>query len=92
MENKILEQNENNTNIAEAATSQANRKVNQLKLIRAIYAEIYDRFGVPYPKRDKSEVKVTAMAQKDKRNDIINQDQERPENKKKGKNNYKQRF
>ncbi|GES72907.1 hypothetical protein RCL_jg15557.t1 [Rhizophagus clarus] len=74
MENKILEQNENNTNIAEAATSQANRKVNQLKLIRAIYDVL---------KKDKSEVKVTAMAQKDKRNDIINQDQERPENKKK---------
>ncbi|GES72906.1 hypothetical protein RCL_jg15557.t2 [Rhizophagus clarus] len=79
MENKILEQNENNTNIAEAATSQANRKVNQLKLIRAIYDVL---------KKDKSEVKVTAMAQKDKRNDIINQDQERPENKKKERRDF----
>ncbi|GES73255.1 hypothetical protein GLOIN_2v1844702 [Rhizophagus clarus] len=48
-------------------------------------AEIYDRFGVPYPKRDKSEIKATAMSRKDnthKRNDIINQDQVRLENKK----------
>ncbi|CAB4408423.1 unnamed protein product [Rhizophagus irregularis] len=69
MENEIWENYGNNTNTAEAAHAQANREGKQLKLITAIMrgrrlderlfkvAEVHNRFGVPYTRRDKSEIK-----------------------------------
>ncbi|PKY58265.1 hypothetical protein RhiirA4_480030 [Rhizophagus irregularis] len=72
MENEIWERHANNTNTAEAAHAQANREgKQQSKLLIAIMriikiAEIHDRYGVPYTRRDKSEIKkqTRAMTQK----------------------------
>ncbi|GBC33551.2 hypothetical protein GLOIN_2v1768178 [Rhizophagus irregularis DAOM 181602=DAOM 197198] len=68
IENEICECHANNTNIAEAAHTQANRKEKQLKtsysnhsrrLDERIFkiAETHDRYGIPYTRRDKSEIK-----------------------------------
>ncbi|CAB5390387.1 unnamed protein product [Rhizophagus irregularis] len=79
MENEIWDHHGNNTNVAEAAHAQANREGKQLKLITAIMrgrrlderlfktAEINDKFGIPYTRRDKSEIKrkAKAMTRKD---------------------------
>ncbi|CAB4426177.1 unnamed protein product [Rhizophagus irregularis] len=79
MENEIWDRHENNTNIAEAAHAQANREGKQLKLLTAIMrgrrlderlfkiAEINDKFGVLYTRRNKSEIKrkAKAMSRKD---------------------------
>ncbi|PKY63056.1 hypothetical protein RhiirA4_490827, partial [Rhizophagus irregularis] len=74
MENEIWDHHGNNTNIAEAAHAQANREGKQLKLLTAIMrgrrlderlfkiAEINDKFGVPYTRRNKSEIKRKAKA------------------------------
>ncbi|RIA98208.1 hypothetical protein C1645_731851 [Glomus cerebriforme] len=80
--NEIWEQHENNTNSTEAAHAQANKEGKQLNLITAIIrgrrlderlfkiAEIYDKCGVPYIRRDKSEIKrkAKAITRKDTRN------------------------
>ncbi|PKY52765.1 hypothetical protein RhiirA4_470609 [Rhizophagus irregularis] len=83
MENEIWDHHGNNTNIAEAAHAQANREGKQLKLLTAIMrgrrlderlfkiAEINDKFGVPYTRRNKSEIKrkAKAMSRKGNRKD-----------------------
>ncbi|PKC57738.1 hypothetical protein RhiirA1_472034 [Rhizophagus irregularis] len=80
MENEIWDRHGNNTNIAEAAHAQANREGKQLKLLTAIMkgrrlderlfkiAEINDKFGVPYTRRNKSEIKRKAKAMSRKGN------------------------
>ncbi|CAB4481501.1 hypothetical protein RhiirA1_462637 [Rhizophagus irregularis] len=75
-ENEIWECHANNTNIAEAAHAQANREGKQLKLLTAIMrclderiykiAETHDRYGVPYNRRDKSEIKRQTRAMRRK--------------------------
>ncbi|PKC12178.1 hypothetical protein RhiirA5_412143 [Rhizophagus irregularis] len=77
-ENEIWECHANNTNIAEAAHAQANREGKQLKLLTEIMrgrclderifkiAETHDRYGVPYTRRDKSEIKRQTRAMRRK--------------------------
>ncbi|GBB99843.1 hypothetical protein RclHR1_03650019 [Rhizophagus clarus] len=74
MENEVWDRYGNNTNVAEAAHSLANREGKQLKLLTAIMRgrrlderhfkiiETHDKYGVPYTRKDKSEIKRKAMA------------------------------
>ncbi|PKY53721.1 hypothetical protein RhiirA4_472085 [Rhizophagus irregularis] len=82
LENEIWERHANNTNIAEAAHTQANRKGKHRHLDERIFmiAETHDRYGIPYIRRDKSRKQKEISKESKKKvpiQDISNQ--EKPE-------------
>ncbi|CAG8835577.1 40905_t:CDS:2, partial [Gigaspora margarita] len=67
MEHQIWRKYENNTNAAEAAHALVNKSGKQLKLLSAILKllkiqEVHNFSGIPYTRRDKSDVKKQQIA------------------------------